>query len=55
MDLHTLRQLMGWSSFEMVQRYVAIDATLIEEAVMSASPVDKLSKVSHRKALNKGL
>ena len=52
-DLHTLRQLMGWSSFEMVQRYVAIDATLIEEAVRIASPVDKLSKTSYRKALGK--
>jgi site-specific recombinase XerD len=54
-DLHTLRQLMGWSSFEMVQRYVAIDATLIEEAVLIASPVDKLSKSSCRKALGKGV
>jgi integrase/recombinase XerC len=54
-DLHTIRQLMGWNSFEMVQRYVAIDATLIEEAVLNASPVDRMSKKNNRKVLNSRL
>jgi len=54
-DIHTLRQLMGWTSFEMIQRYVAIDATLIEEAVSSSSPVDRMSPVSNRKALNRSI
>jgi len=52
-DIHTLRQLMGWTSFEMIQRYVAIDATLIEDAVSNSSPVDRLSPVSNRKALKR--
>jgi integrase/recombinase XerC len=54
-DLHTLRQLMGWSSFEMLQRYVEIDSRLIEDAVSASSPVDRFLTAGGRRSLNRKL
>lgn len=42
MDLHTLRHLMGHSSLDVLQRYLALDGQDIERAHKAHSPTDRL-------------